>query len=104
MWDRLAISCPSFPCCYWDKFVKKKVLEKYGGQFERESVSELLGVDTSQNMNISPKQRQEQEAQDSENRGTFASITEHDWRYAAWKAGVVMTDRIGLKMFFFLKF
>jgi len=46
MWDRLAVSCPSFPGCYWDKFVKKKVLEKYGGQFERETVSELLGLNT----------------------------------------------------------
>jgi len=24
-WDRLVISCPSFPSNYWDKFVKKKV-------------------------------------------------------------------------------
>ena len=39
MWDRLVISCPTFPAYYWDKFVKKKVLEKYGGQFEQENVS-----------------------------------------------------------------
>ena len=27
-WDRLVISCPSFPSKYWDKFVKKKVCFK----------------------------------------------------------------------------
>ena len=29
-WDRLAISCPSFPSNYWDKFVKKKVENDFG--------------------------------------------------------------------------
>ena len=27
-WDRLVISCPSFPSKYWDKFIKKKVCDK----------------------------------------------------------------------------
>lgn len=96
MWDRLAVSCPSFPGCYWDKFVKKKVLEKYGGQFERENVSELLGLNTATNLNISPKQRQEQEQAEYDSKGTFSYITEHDWRYMAWKTGVVISDRIFL--------
>lgn len=93
MWDRLVISCPHFPMCYWDKFVKKKVLEKYGGQFERDTVSELLGLDTSVNLNISPKERQEAENAEKQNKGPLAFITDHDWRYGLWKTGVVLTDR-----------
>ena len=71
-WDRLVISCPSFPLTYWDKFIKKKVLEKFGGQYDKEKVSGLLGLDTTQNLNISPKQRQEQEEAAEKNKGTFS--------------------------------
>jgi len=68
-WDRLVISCPSFPLTYWDKFIKKKVVEKFGTQFDKDKVSNLLGLDTTINMNISPKQRQEQE------RDSYADIS-----------------------------
>lgn len=44
-------------------------------------------------MNISPKQRQQKEQAEYESRGTLSFITDHDWRYGAWKAGVVITDR-----------
>ena len=29
LWDKLVISARSFPVNYWDKFVKKRVREKY---------------------------------------------------------------------------
>ena len=43
-WDRLVISCPSFPLTYWDKFIKKKVLEKFSGSYDKDKVSDLLGL------------------------------------------------------------
>ena len=42
--DRLGISCPSFPHTYWDKFMKKNVVEKFAGQFDKDRVSDLLGL------------------------------------------------------------
>jgi len=98
-WDRLVISCPSFPLTYWDKFIKKKVVEKFGTQFDKDKVSNLLGLDTTINMNISPKQRQEQEEQAEKNKGAFSFLTDRDWRYGVWKAGVVWTDRSFLYLF-----
>nr|XP_015196138.1 PREDICTED: ryanodine receptor 1 [Lepisosteus oculatus] len=44
-WDRLVLNTPSFPSNYWDKFVKRKVLEKYGDIYGRERIAELLGMD-----------------------------------------------------------
>ena len=41
---------------------QEKSTEKFGGQYDKDKVSGLLGLDTTQNLNISPKQRQEQEA------------------------------------------
>ncbi|EGV93017.1 Ryanodine receptor 1 [Cricetulus griseus] len=35
----------SFPSNYWDKFVKRKVLDKHGDIFGRERIAELLGMD-----------------------------------------------------------
>ncbi|KAF3706490.1 Ryanodine receptor 1 [Channa argus] len=44
-WDRLVLNTPSFPYNYWDKFVKRKILDKYGDIYGRERIAELLGVD-----------------------------------------------------------
>uniref|UniRef100_A0A8C1M1U5 Ryanodine receptor 1a (skeletal) n=1 Tax=Cyprinus carpio TaxID=7962 RepID=A0A8C1M1U5_CYPCA len=44
-WDRLVLNTPSFPSNYWDKFVKRKVLDKYGDIYGRERIAELLGMD-----------------------------------------------------------
>merc|ERR1719466_258402 len=46
-WDRLVISCPSFPSKYWDKFVKKKVVDKYEDQCGTERLRQLLGMESS---------------------------------------------------------
>ncbi|XP_050166031.1 ryanodine receptor 1-like, partial [Myiozetetes cayanensis] len=44
-WDRLVLNAQSFPSNYWDKFVKRKVLEKYGDIYGQERIAELLGMD-----------------------------------------------------------
>lgn len=35
----------SFPVNYWDKFVKKKVKDKYKDQFDEAELNRLLGLD-----------------------------------------------------------
>uniref|UniRef100_A0A8K9WMV6 Ryanodine receptor 3 n=1 Tax=Oncorhynchus mykiss TaxID=8022 RepID=A0A8K9WMV6_ONCMY len=44
-WDRLVINTPSFPNNYWDKFIKRKVINKYGDLYGAERIAELLGLD-----------------------------------------------------------
>uniref|UniRef100_A0A8B9LQT2 Ryanodine receptor 2b (cardiac) n=1 Tax=Astyanax mexicanus TaxID=7994 RepID=A0A8B9LQT2_ASTMX len=44
-WDRLVINTPSYPSNYWDKFVKRKVMEKYSELYGSDRISELLGLD-----------------------------------------------------------
>ncbi|KAG7277444.1 hypothetical protein CRUP_016347 [Coryphaenoides rupestris] len=44
-WDRMAVNTRSFPSNYWDKFVKRKVMDKYGEFYGSERIGELLGLD-----------------------------------------------------------
>ena len=44
-WDKLVISAKSFPVNYWDKFVKKKVRQKYSETYDFEAISNLLGME-----------------------------------------------------------
>lgn len=44
-WDKLVISAKSFPVNYWDKFVKKKVRQKYSETYDFDSISNLLGME-----------------------------------------------------------
>lgn len=37
--------CRSFPVNYWDKFVKKKVRQKYSETYDFDSISILLGME-----------------------------------------------------------
>ena len=46
-WDKLVISARSFPVNYWDKFVKKRVREKYQEDYEFDALSEILGMEKS---------------------------------------------------------
>jgi ryanodine receptor 2 len=46
-WDKLVISAKSFPDLYWDKFVKKRVRQKYSEQFEFDAISNILGMEKS---------------------------------------------------------
>jgi hypothetical protein len=46
-WHKLVISSASFPDSYWDKFVKKKVRNKYSDQFDYDELSRFLGMEKS---------------------------------------------------------
>ena len=37
----------SFPALYWDKFVKKRVRQKFSEQFEFDAISNILGMEKS---------------------------------------------------------
>jgi len=41
------IFCRSFPALYWDKFVKKRVRQKYSEQFDFDAISNILGMEKS---------------------------------------------------------
>jgi ryanodine receptor 2 len=43
-WDKLVISTATYPEMYWDKFVKKKVKNKYAEQFDFDHLCKLLGI------------------------------------------------------------
>lgn len=80
-WDKLVISTSSFPVNYWDKFVKKRVREKYSETYDYEAISNLLGMDKSGSF-----------TQEEEITGFWGLITSMDWKYQIWKAGVTITD------------
>uniref|UniRef100_A0A4W3JLJ5 Ryanodine receptor 2 n=1 Tax=Callorhinchus milii TaxID=7868 RepID=A0A4W3JLJ5_CALMI len=77
-WDRLVINTQSFPYNYWDKFVKRKVMDKYGEFYGRDRISELLGMDKAA-LDFS-------DAQEKKKLNTI------DVKYQIWKLGVVFTD------------
>uniref|UniRef100_A0A673CUD6 Ryanodine receptor 2b (cardiac) n=1 Tax=Sphaeramia orbicularis TaxID=375764 RepID=A0A673CUD6_9TELE len=78
-WDRLVINTPSFPSNYWDKFVKRKVMDKYGEFYGCEKISELLGLDQAA-LDFSC-QRQERK-----------KLNSIDIKYQIWKLGVIFAD------------
>uniref|UniRef100_UPI00358EA68B ryanodine receptor 2-like n=1 Tax=Myxine glutinosa TaxID=7769 RepID=UPI00358EA68B len=86
-WDRLVINTASFPNNYWDKFIKKKVMEKYGDFYGRDRMREFLGLDKGAldySGEISSEEPQE---------SIFTTIIHYiDVKYQIWKLGVVFTD------------
>ena len=82
-WDKLVISAKSFPGLYWDKFVKKRVRQKYSEQFEFDAISNILGMEKSALA-----------SQADEGGGIISLITSIDWRYQMWKVGITMTDNV----------
>lgn len=92
-WDKLVISAKSFPINYWDKFVKKKVRQKYSETYDFDSISNLLGMEKSAFM-----------AQESEEGGLVKYIMNIDWRYQVWKAGVTFTDNAFLYSLWYFSF
>ncbi|GAA6070517.1 ryanodine receptor 1 isoform X1, partial [Tachysurus ichikawai] len=88
-WDRLVLNTPSFPNNYWDKFVKRKVLDKYGDIYGRERIAELLGMDLA-TLDVS-KQQSDKKPQEPDN-SMLAWIAAIDMKYQVWKFGVVFTD------------
>ncbi|XP_017836906.1 ryanodine receptor isoform X16 [Drosophila busckii] len=92
-WDKLVISAKSFPVNYWDKFIKKKVRQKYSETYDFDSISNLLGMEKSAFT-----------AQESEETGIFKYIMNIDWRYQVWKAGVTFTDNAFLYSLWYFSF
>ena len=82
-WDKMVISAKSFPVNYWDKFVKKRVREKYSETFEFDALSEILGMEKS----AIPSDA-------SSETGLIATLKAIDWRYQVWQVGVTVTDNV----------
>lgn len=93
-WDKLVISSKSFPVNYWDKFVKKKVRQKYSETYDFDSISNLLGMEKS----AFGKQEV------NESGGLIHFILNIDWRYQVWKAGVTITDNSFLYSLWYFTF
>ncbi|KAI5100120.1 ryanodine receptor 1 isoform X9 [Silurus meridionalis] len=87
-WDRLVLNTPSYPNYYWDKFVKRKVLDKYGDIYGRERIAELLGMDLA-SLDVSKQTDKKPEEADN---SMLAWIAATDIKYQIWKFGVVFTD------------
>ena len=82
-WDSIVISAKSFPCLYWDKFIKKRVRQKYAEEFDFDQISNILGMEKSA---VVPKE------DPNEKSGLASGILDVDWRYQVWKIGVTFTD------------
>ncbi|XP_077359216.1 ryanodine receptor 2 [Festucalex cinctus] len=87
-WDRLVINTQSFPNNYWDKFVKRKVMDKYGEFYGHDRISELLGLDKAA-LDFSDAHKKRKPRKDSYLASVLNSI---DVKYQIWKLGVVFTD------------
>ncbi|XP_034049809.1 ryanodine receptor 2 isoform X2 [Thalassophryne amazonica] len=87
-WDRLVINTQSFPNNYWDKFVKRKVMDKYGEFYGHDRISELLGMDKAA-LDFSNAHKKRKPRRDSSLTAVLNSI---DVKYQMWKLGVVFTD------------
>ncbi|XP_041866038.1 ryanodine receptor 2 isoform X2 [Melanotaenia boesemani] len=87
-WDRLVINTPSFPSNYWDKFVKRKVMDKYADFYGCEKISELLGLDQAA-LDFRSGRKDKRLKKESAWSTLFTSI---DVKYQVWKLGVVFTD------------
>lgn len=92
-WDRLVISASSFPVNYWDKFVKKRVREKYREQYDYESLSNLLGMDKRSSSSSASSSQNQSKLKSMLFSGLLSGLFKVDWRYQLWKAGVTLTDQ-----------
>ncbi|KAF3708096.1 Ryanodine receptor 2 [Channa argus] len=88
-WDRLVISTPSFPSTYWDKFVKRKVMDKYSQFYGCEKIGELLGLDQAASVFSSERKERKRFKRDTAWSALFNST---DMKYQVWKLGVMFTD------------
>ncbi|CAF3021990.1 unnamed protein product, partial [Rotaria sp. Silwood2] len=84
-WHKLVISSKSFPDSYWDKFVKKKVRNKYSDQFDYDELSRFLGMEK----NDTPGKFEIVKPVET---GLWAKIKSIDMRYQIWKWGIIFTD------------
>ncbi|XP_070398109.1 ryanodine receptor 2 isoform X1 [Nothobranchius furzeri] len=88
-WDRLVINTPSFPSNYWDKFVKRKVMDKYGDFYGCEKISELLGLDRAA-LDFSSERKIRKRLRTET--AWSSMLNSVDAKYQVWKLGVVFTD------------
>ncbi|XP_071378264.1 ryanodine receptor 3-like, partial [Centroberyx affinis] len=94
-WDRMVINTMSFPNNYWDKFVKRKVINKYGDLYGAERIAELLGLDKSA-LDFDPTvETVEKEA------SLVSWLSSIDTKYHIWKMGVVLTDNYFLYLIWY---
>lgn len=94
-WDRLVINTPSFPSNYWDKFIKRKVINKYGDLYGAERIAELLGLDKNA-LDFDPTvETEEREA------SLLSWLSSIDTKYHIWKMGVVLTDNYFLYLIWY---
>jgi ryanodine receptor 2 len=92
-WDKLVISTRSFPDKYWDKFVKKKVRNKYSEQYDHDQITALLGMDQA----IGDTQE--------DRPSLLPSFLSHlDWQYQIWKWGIIFTDNSFLYIVWYFTF
>ncbi|CAF2800627.1 unnamed protein product [Rotaria sp. Silwood2] len=96
-WHKLVISSKSFPDSYWDKFVKKKVRNKYSDQFDYDELSRFLGMEK----NDTPGKFEIVKPVET---GLWGKIKSVDMRYQVWKWGVIFTDNSFLYVFFYFIF
>ncbi|TNM99580.1 hypothetical protein fugu_012613 [Takifugu bimaculatus] len=92
-WDRLVVHTPSFPSNYWDKFVKRKVMDKYGELYGCEKISNLLGLDQAALDCSSERKGRKRLRKNTAWSHVFSSV---DMKYQLWKTGVVFTDNLVL--------
>ncbi|XP_027862465.1 ryanodine receptor 2 [Xiphophorus couchianus] len=94
-WDRLLINTLSFPSNYWDKFVKRKVMDKYGDFYGRKKISELLGLDQAA-LDFSTKRKEQKRLRRDSAWSVLTAVCSRfnslDAKYQVWKLGVVFTD------------
>ncbi|XP_028821570.1 ryanodine receptor 2-like isoform X1 [Denticeps clupeoides] len=88
-WDRLVINTISFPSNYWDKFIKRKVIDKYGLFYGIDRISELLGLERHA-LEFSVQKRQKRKSWRESSLQTL--LNSIDLKYEIWKFGVVITD------------
>uniref|UniRef100_A0A4D5R9V0 Ryanodine receptor 44F n=1 Tax=Scolopendra viridis TaxID=118503 RepID=A0A4D5R9V0_SCOVI len=93
-WDKLVISARSFPVNYWDKFVKKKVRQKYSETYDFDAISNMLGMEKSGSFSYGKEG----------GKGVLSFLTNIDWRYQIWKAGVTITDNSFLYILWYFTF
>ncbi|XP_074216294.1 ryanodine receptor 1-like [Camelus bactrianus] len=89
----LAVLKLSFPSNYWDKFVKRKVLDKHGDICGWERIAELLGMDLS-TLEITAHSERKPEPPP----GLLTWLMSIGVKYQIWKFGVIFTDNSFLNL------
>ncbi|KAH0622519.1 hypothetical protein JD844_024895, partial [Phrynosoma platyrhinos] len=73
----------SFPNNYWDKFVKRKVMDKYGEFYGKDRISELLGMDKAA-LDFSDAREKKKPKKDSSLSAVEQFICQESFLYLAW--------------------